>query len=71
MFDAHVIDDGRGQFPVVIKARTSIELREAIKQAAALERMTTGEFIRRVLRERASIVIRSPCAAGKEASDRI
>jgi uncharacterized protein (DUF1778 family) len=66
MFDSHAWEDGRGQFPVVIKARTTIELREAIKQAAALEHLTTGEFIRRVLSERASTVTGSPRAAGQQ-----
>jgi hypothetical protein len=43
------MSDGRGQFPVIVKARASVELREAIKPAAAAEQITIGEFIRRAL----------------------
>ncbi len=52
------IDDGRGQYPVVVKARTSVGLREAIKRAATVERVTTGEFIRQALSERVEVVLR-------------
>ena len=49
MFYIGNLEDGRGRFPVVVKARASVELREAIKRAAAAEQITTGEFIRRAL----------------------
>ncbi len=52
MLDARHPDDGRGRVPVVVKARTSVALREAIKRAAAAEHLTTGEFIRRALSDR-------------------
>jgi Protein of unknown function (DUF1778) len=71
LFHIHAWEDGRGRFPVVIKARTSVELREAIKQAAASEHLTTGEFIRRVLSERASTVTGSSRTAGQQGQDQI
>ncbi len=57
MSDIYEIDDGRGQFPVVVKARATVELRDAVRRAAAFEKLTTGAFVRRALSERTTSVL--------------
>ncbi len=63
MTDIYEIDDGRGQFPVVVKARATVELRDAVRRAAAAERLTAGAFIRKALdRQVAAVLKKDVCA---------
>ncbi len=45
-------DNGRGKYPEIITTRIPTELREAVKQIAAVERVSMHEFVRRAISER-------------------
>jgi hypothetical protein len=45
-------NDGRGRYPDRIAAAAPRGFRELVKRAAAAERITMGEFVRRAIAER-------------------
>ncbi len=61
-FDISALDDGRAQYPTLIRARAPIELHRDVKRAAAAEGLPLSEFVRRALTERVE-------AAGLEGRD--
>lgn len=50
-------DERRAQYPDAIRFRLPRGFRGRVKQAAQAERVSVSEFIRRAVRERASIVL--------------
>jgi hypothetical protein len=44
-------DDGRGRFLDVLSVKTPIGLRDELRRAAAVEKISVGEFVRRALGE--------------------
>jgi hypothetical protein len=50
--DAPAICDGRGRYPDRITAAAPRGFRDEVRRAAAAERITMGEFVRRAIAER-------------------
>ena len=49
MFQEHLFDDGRGRYPDKISAPVPVGFREAVREAAASNGISLGEFTRRAL----------------------
>ncbi len=46
------IDDGRGKYPEPLKIQAEIGTRQRVREAAQVEGVSIGEFVRRAIGER-------------------
>jgi hypothetical protein len=52
MFNASMFEERQSKFPEPLKIQTPIGTRALVKQAAATENVSAGEFVRRAIAER-------------------
>jgi hypothetical protein len=52
-----VLDDGRGKYPEPVNILAPRGTREMLRQSAAVEKISVGEFVRRAIGEALSVTI--------------